>query len=221
MHRRAELEKISSRVRQLRVGRIERIDRGRAREEDEIGAAVDRFLICGRHGVARPSYLTHGEQLGAVPAELGRHGGAKQVAGSGLQPLGGHDKGFQRKERQQLDNRSFFPAQPLGLLDQSPRNRHRRDLAADHLFALGDGLTVHQGEHRHVSEPVDRVDHLRANAHQATAPGDEAGLALHRWLGFESGDCQCCGQPGGGLILMNITRLQLDDMDLAGLLNAR
>src|SRR5256885_12984168 len=221
VHRRTELEKVSSRVRQLRVGRIERIDRGRAREQDEISAAVDRFLICGRHGFARPSDLTHGDQLRAVPTELGRYGGPKQVARFGLQPLGGDDKRFQRPGRQQLDDRSVFSAQALGLLDQSTRNRHRGDLAADHLFALGYGLTVHQGAHRHVSEPVDRVDDLPADAYQAAAPGDEARLALHRWPGFESGDRQRGGQPRGGLILMNITRLQLDDMDLAGLLYTR
>ena len=67
----------------------------------------------------------------------------------------------------------------------------------------------------------DRVDHLTADADQATTRGDEAGLALHRWPRFEARTRQGGSQPGAGRILMNITWLQLDEMDFACLPDMR
>jgi hypothetical protein len=51
--------------------------------------------------------------------------------------------------------------------------------------------------------------------------GDEARLALHWWLRFEAGAGQRSGEPPSGFVLMNVTSLQLDDVDFSRLLDTR
>ena len=105
-------------MRELGVGRIERVYRRSSREQDELGAAIDRFLVRGRDRPVGTGYFAHRQHRRAVPTELGRDGGSKQIAGLWLQALGGHDKRLERPKRQQLYSGSTLPAQPLRLLDQ-------------------------------------------------------------------------------------------------------
>jgi hypothetical protein len=76
-------------------------------------------------------------------------------------------------------DRALLAGDPLRLLDQAPRHRDRRDLAAGHLLALGDSLTVHERENGNRAERVDGVDEIATHAQQPAVAGDQARLALH------------------------------------------
>src|SRR5437764_987086 len=110
---------------------------------------------------------------------------------------------------------SELAAKLLDLVQEPARHGHRRHLAAGDLLALRDRLPVHHGEHRNRAESVDCVHELTAHTHEAAPRGDQPRLALHRRPGLETGRGQCRGQASGGLVLVHVAGLELDEVDLA------
>src|SRR5439155_181759 len=130
--------------RRLRL--VERVDRRRAGEQDELGAHRLRLAVGGCHRFRRARHLAHDEHLRAVPAELASDRRAEQLAGFRLQTLGGDDERAQRHEVEQLDDRTAVADDGFRLIEHAPGDRDRRDLAARDLFTLGDRLAVHDRE---------------------------------------------------------------------------
>src|SRR4029077_347255 len=104
----------------------------------------------------------------------------------------------------------------LGLIEQVARDRDGRDLAARDLLSLCDRLAVHHREHRQAPELIDGLDQVTSHSHETTPHGDEPRLALHRRTGLEPRACKRGRQSRCGHVLVNVARLQLDDVDLAG-----
>jgi hypothetical protein len=120
-----------------------------------------------------------------------------------------------REEGKELDHRAALTAQPLDLVQEPAGHRHWRHLAAGHLLALRHGLAVHHREHGDRTEGVDGVHKLTAHTHEASLRRDQPGLALHWRLGQEPGRGQRRGETPGGLVIMDVPRLELDEVDLA------
>src|SRR5207245_1308689 len=134
--------------------------------------------------------------------------------------LGRDDERAQLTKGKQLDDRPVLTSYVLGILDEPPGHRHRRDLAAGDFLSLGDGLPIHEREHGHIAERVDRVDQVAAHTYQAPVAGDQPRLALDRGLGLHVRRRQRRRKPPGGDVFMQVTEFQLDDVNLSRLPHA-
>jgi cysteinyl-tRNA synthetase len=214
VHGRAQLQKVPAGAGELRVSRVQRIDRGGAREKDELGLEVDRFAISSRDRFPAPRHLAYAEDLGPVPTQLGGYGRAEQIARLRLQALSRDNECAQRPERKEVDDRAPLSRDSLGVFDERAGNRDRGDLASRHLLAFRHRLTVHEGEDRHVPEGVDLIDQVGAHTHQASPPRDQPSLALDRRLDLEVVRREGRRQTPRGLILVQVAGLELDNVDL-------
>jgi cysteinyl-tRNA synthetase len=219
VHWRTELQEVPAGVGQLRIRRVERVDGGCAGKQHELRFEARRFPIRACDSFPCTGDLSDREDLGAVPTQLRGDGGAEQVAGLRLEPLRGDDESPERAEQKQLDDRTLLAGDPLGLLDEAPGHRHRRDLAPGDFLALSHRLAVHEREHRYVAEGVDRVDQLRSHTHEAAPSRDQPGLALDGSSSFEVRRQERCREPSGGDVLVEVAFFQLDDMNLASVTN--
>ncbi len=193
------------------------VNRHAAAGDDQIGARTDTAM----DGLTDLGDVVRGKDdldyLGTQGREFGAQNRLKPVLDPSVEDLiaGNNQTGPGLAQGLDLNHRGAGPGNGHGLIDQGPRRNQRNQAGACNGLALFHrGIGVEGGAH-HLAQHVETVEGVDVDLQQTVAVGDDGNLAFHR-LG-RAGD-PVTDQGGGqffrGLILMDLFRSQLQDIDI-------